>query len=136
LFGDVSFYEIAQNESNSVSVEYDSTEITENDETTSMNNTYLNYFIGCVGILALASLLFFKNRKLQAKLTAVNFLFILGLIVMMYYYSMNMNYFNEKFTGGLTFLSSIPLAFLVFNFLGLKGIRNDEKLIRSMDRLR
>ncbi len=136
LFTDTVFYSAESNNADGkFTVEYDETEITAEDGTSKESNIYLSMFLGAVGFLALASLVVFKNRKLQTLLSGFNYLFILGLIVMMYMYSINMNYFQDG-TSSFTFFSAIPVALLILNFLAMRNIKKDEQLIRSMDRLR
>jgi phosphatidylserine synthase len=121
------------------SIEYDQTEMIAADGTAKENNTWLLSFTAAIAALSLTSLLVFKNRKLQALLSSFNFLFILGLIVMMYMYSIHMSYFeglNADVASSFTFAALLPLALLLCNFLALRGIKKDEQLIRSMDRLR
>ncbi len=138
LFSDTVFF-IAENTSTQekYNVEYDETEIIAKDGTIKESNTWLIYFIGAISLLSLAALLVFKNRKMQVLLSSFNFLIILGLIVMMYMYSLHMNYFEgQDSQANYTFSALLPLAILFFNFLALRGVRKDEQLIRSMDRLR
>lgn len=119
------------------SVEYDETEMIAADGTAKESNTWIVSFAAAIAALSLVAMLMFKNRKLQTLLSSFNYLFILGLIVMMYMYSMQMNYFEGKeATTSFTFAALLPLALMFFNFLALRGIKADEKLIRSMDRLR
>lgn len=138
MFSNTIFY-TAENPATSekYNVEYDETEMIAADGAAKEGNTWLVSFAAAIAVLSLASLLMFKNRKLQALLSSFNFLFIFGLIVMMYMYSMNMNYFEgQNVDASFTFSALLPLALMFFNFLALRGIKKDEQLIRSMDRLR
>lgn len=138
LFSDTIFY-TAENPTTSekYNVEYDETEMIAADGTAKEGNTWLVSFAAAIATLSFVAMLMFKNRKLQALLSSFNFLFILGLIVMMYMYSMRMDYFaGQEVSTSFTFAALLPLALMFFNFLAIKGIRKDEKLVRSMDRLR
>lgn len=135
IFSNTVFYRTTGEEGTKVSVEYDETELISKDNASKEANTWLVSFLVGVAVLAVVSLVMFKNRKLQNLLSAFNYLFILGLVVMMYMYSMNMDYFNSG-TSGFTFSALMPLALLFFNFLAMRGVKKDELLIRSMDRLR
>jgi len=137
IFSDTTFFE-AQNtdSSQSVEVEYDETKLTATEGTSSEVNTYMLGFIAAIGALAVAGLLLFKNRKLQTLISSVNYLLILGLIIIMYMYSMHIDYFEGTGKQSFTFAALLPMALLFFNFLAIKGVKRDEKLIRSMDRLR
>ena len=134
LFSDSVFYKLSSGE-NEVAVEYDETNLSAPDGVSKEKNTWIISFLSGISIIAGFTLIMFKNRKLQILLSSFNFLFILGLIVMMYAYSIGMNYF-EGAQGGITFLALMPIALLLFNFLAIRGVKKDVQLIRSTDRLR
>ena len=82
------------------------------------------------GAFAFAAIFLFGNRKLQLKLCIVGLLFSVGLLV---------SYFMEmqNFSSGAIALSCIfHFAIAAFYVLAIKGIREDQKLIKSLDRLR
>jgi len=82
------------------------------------------------GALAFAAIFLFGNRKLQLKLSIVGLVFAVGLIVA-YFLEM------QNFSSGAIALSCIfHFAVAAFYILAIKGIREDEKLIKSLDRLR
>jgi hypothetical protein len=85
--------------------------------------------------LAVACIFLFRNRKLQFKLTVTGVLLSIGLIALAV-----MTYGNYKapdalakgwYWGGL-----LPIAMTIFFMLAARGIYKDEKLIKSLDRLR
>jgi lipopolysaccharide export LptBFGC system permease protein LptF len=81
-------------------------------------------------IVSLAAIILYKNRRLQSGVTGMAMGITAGLLVL---------YFIEtrQFTGGgISPWSAVYFAILIFLWLGIRGIRKDEKLIRSMDRLR
>ncbi len=140
MFSDIVYFKTSENgaeksKKNTVLVEYDETEIIGIDKADKEQNTSMWFVLGTIALLSLISLLSFKKRKLQASLSSFNFVAILLLIILMYVYSFNMNYF-ESGESNLTYAALLPLALLFFNYLGLRGIRRDERLIRSMDRFR
>lgn len=87
-----------------------------------------------ISIMCLANIFNFKNRKTQKRITMATIALIAGL-------SFWCSQYATKIPGGIgnasygvgTFL---PLIALVFCLLAIRGINNDEKLIRSADRLR
>lgn len=82
------------------------------------------------GALAFAAIFLFGNRKMQLKLSIVGLLFAVGMIVA-YFLEM------QNFSSGAIALSCIfHFAVAAFYILAIKGIREDEKLIKSLDRLR
>ncbi|MGM0565452.1 MAG: DUF4293 domain-containing protein [Bacteroidota bacterium] len=89
-------------------------------------------------ILNVIALLSYKNRIKQIKLTQVsillNILFIVGL---MFYYVPTI---EENTSTAVDYTESIgiylPLISLVFTLIAQHFIKKDEKLVRSVDRLR
>ena len=90
----------------------------------------INILTAVIIVVCLVTIFLFKNRKLQLRLTIFALLVsILNIIL----------YFNKlnKFIHGELSLSCI-FAFLIpiFLFFATRGIWRDEKLIKSLDRLR
>lgn len=88
-------------------------------------------------LLALISIGLYKNRKLQLNLNKLNYLLILVSIAFMFVDFNTIEGLTETKKAsayGVSFF--LPLAALVFNFLANRGIKNDDKLISSLDRLR
>ena len=82
------------------------------------------------GAFAFAAIFLFGNRKLQLRVTVIGFVFCILMLVL---------YFLEikSFSGGtISLLCIFYFGVAVFYILAIKGIRNDEKLIKSLDRLR
>ena len=95
------------------------------------------YTLGVIALLAGISIFLYKNRRLQMLLTAFNYIFILVLYILMIYngykYSALISVERETdIAMGLFFPFFLP----VFNFMALRGMNHDERLVRSMDRLR
>jgi len=85
---------------------------------------------GIVVLLCAIAIFLYKNRKRQLTLTVINCILSILLIVL---------YFLEiqKFETGIVSLSCLfTLAVPIFLFLAARGIWRDEKLIKSLDRLR
>lgn len=89
--------------------------------------------IGISLLLSIGTILLFKNRKLQLKINMINmFMSIANIaIVLIFVYSLKEE--NEFIYGLGIFMLVIHL---VFCMMAHRGIKNDEKLIRSLDRLR
>ena len=119
-----------------IEVEFDETKIYASDGSSQEFNTYLVAIAAVIAFLSMAAILLFKNRKMQTLVSSVNYLLILGLIIMMYLYSLGIEYFNGTGHQSFTLLALLPMSLLFFNFLAIKGVKKDEKLIRSMDRIR
>ena len=85
-------------------------------------------------VLALVTILLFKNRKNQFVVNRLNMilnLFLLGLFV---YRSLNLSGESNISEKGIGML--IPIFSIVFLVLANRAIKKDEDLIKSVDRLR
>lgn len=85
------------------------------------------------GLISLVNIFNFRNRKLQIRIALLNIILILALSV----------WFFQIINGvsGATQFDLEPgiylsLVAIIFTLLAIRGIKKDEKLIRSADRLR
>jgi glucan phosphoethanolaminetransferase (alkaline phosphatase superfamily) len=88
------------------------------------------------GALAVASLLMFTNRPLQAKLCRFGIIAnVMGLIlaIVLFWQDGIMQQGNEVNDDAGAYL---PFVFLIFGILALRYIQKDDNLVKSMDRLR
>lgn len=83
-----------------------------------------------VSLAALVSIFLFKNRKLQMQLCFLGLL--LQIAVVFFYINQTQKFVQGTFALSAAFTFLIPVFFL----LALLAIRKDEKLIKSMNRLR
>jgi hypothetical protein len=80
--------------------------------------------------IATIDIFLYKNRKLQGRLSLLGIL--LSLLNLFLYYKQ-----THRFAAGNYDLTAIlALAIPVFFFLAMRGIYRDEKLVKSLDRLR
>lgn len=99
-------------------------------ELNAQTTTWLTILSVIAGALAVATIFLYKNRKLQLKLIYLG-IFLTAVLITMYFLEMG------NFTGGTIALWSIfYFGILIFYILAARGVLKDEKLIRSMDRLR
>ncbi|NNE76768.1 MAG: DUF4293 domain-containing protein [Pricia sp.] len=85
-------------------------------------------------VLAMISILLFKNRKNQFVLNRLNLILNLFLLGFFVYRSLNLSgetLVSEKGIGML-----IPVISIVFLVLANRAIKKDEDLVKSVDRLR
>jgi len=86
-------------------------------------------------VLSLVTIMFYKNRKLQMKMTLILILLILIEIIAVVHYSMHIiNTMGVVLIPGLKLI--IPVLMLIMAILAYRGMKKDENLIRSYDRLR
>ena len=96
--------------------------------------TELNFIslllLAATGIIAIISIFMYSNRKTQMRLAIVAL--VTSILALAYLFIR-----TNDFTGG-TFSLTAVFVFLppVFLFLAIRGISRDQKLVRSMDRLR
>ena len=91
--------------------------------------------IPAILILSLGTIFVFKKRRLQLWLTGSVIFLVLLLIFLETFYALHIiNEFDCRIIPG--FNMCIPLLLLILTFLAFRGIRKDEQLVRSYDRLR
>ena len=81
--------------------------------------------VGCLIIIFM-----YKDRKLQLKLTIVAL--VISLINIILYF----NQIKQFVQGDFSFAALVTLAIPVLLFFAARGIWKDEKLVKSLDRLR
>jgi hypothetical protein len=110
--------------------------VTENGEKTS---NYFPYAITAMLLIAAATVAFieigkFKDRVLQIKLGALNSVFLAGALGAGVYFASTM---VKTFQGGQYGLGLwLPGIAVICNWLAMRFIRRDEKLVRDSNRLR
>ncbi|KXB39619.1 hypothetical protein HMPREF1870_01874 [Bacteroidales bacterium KA00344] len=86
------------------------------------------------GILAFIAIFMFKKRKVQARLCSVSM--VLCLAWYAYYAFCVLNEFQTGGTFRIAFAACLPLVAFILLYLARRGVIADEKLVRSMDRIR
>lgn len=88
-----------------------------------------------VALLALITIFLYNNRKQQLLLAKLLTGLVVILIVVAGYYSYTI---ITKYSAALVpgIKMGLPLLMLIFSILAHRGIRNDDKLVKSYDRLR
>lgn len=82
------------------------------------------------GALALATIFLFRNRKLQLKLIYLG-IFLSIVLLTLYFLEI-----GDFYSGNIALWAIFYFAILISFILAARGVRSDEKLVRSMDRLR
>lgn len=100
------------------------------EELKATSNPFLLVLTATVALLSLITIFLFKNRRLQLRMAIVTLILqIINLVI----YFQKMGDYNR---GALTLTSIFAFLVPVFLFLAISGIRRDQNLIRSVDRLR
>lgn len=97
---------------------------------TASSSLLLIILASLTGIGSFIAIFLYKDRKTQLRVTIVAL--ILSLLSIIIYFSEIKNY--EK--GAIALTSVIAFLVPVFLFFAMKGIWKDQKLIKSLDRLR
>ena len=83
-----------------------------------------------VATLSAVCIFLFKNRKLQMRLAIAAFVLQLGCLAL--YFSQLQKFSNGNFALGSVFSFAVPILLV----LALAAINKDQKLVKSLDRLR
>lgn len=91
-----------------------------------------------VAVVLLITIFLYRNRRLQRKLLLVSVVINLATLGGLFYASDQINQLSRVVSekASYTYGVYVPLVILVFIVLANNGIRKDEKLIRSADRIR
>ncbi|MDR0823704.1 MAG: DUF4293 domain-containing protein [Prevotella sp.] len=94
------------------------------------------FFAGLSALIAFINIFLYKKRKAQIKTGILISLLILFFYVTLYVYFQS---YTAKY--GLTFDKvqfglALPIIALIFNILAIVRIKKDEKLVKSLDRIR
>lgn len=101
--------------------------------TAQLKNIPLLVSIILAGLISLINIFNFRNRKLQIRIASLNIFLILAL-----------SFWLSQIIKGIEGIKTLdiepgmflPLVAIIFTLLAIRGIKQDEKLIRSADRLR
>lgn len=105
--------------------------------TSSTGNWYLGVLAIAAVIVALVSIFQFKNRLNQMKLGALNALIMASCLGLSFYLvTQNESSFSPDSSGTISLGFYLPAFAMLLNILANRFIRKDEKLVKSVDRIR
>jgi peptidoglycan/LPS O-acetylase OafA/YrhL len=96
------------------------------------DNILLTITTVATGLLALVAIFLYKNRKLQTRLCLISLL-LSGLNLVLFYIQI------KKFVpleGSYDLTAAIAIAVPVLIIFAIRGVNRDQKLVKSLDRLR
>lgn len=102
----------------------------------SESNSLLKYCTLLTGLLALVSAFLYKQRQRQLMLGNIIYLLTAAMVVFMYYYGWSKRYVDLQPDTQIIISIIFPLIIGWANFKAISGIKNDEKLVKSYDRIR
>ena len=90
-----------------------------------------------ITLIPLIIIFLFKNRKLQIRLSLISLIAIISFIAIMLWRVNGLGKMTPPPHDGSYWIGSVlPVISLVFVFLAIISIRKDDKLVKSVDRLR
>jgi hypothetical protein len=89
-----------------------------------------------IGALAVVCIFLYKKRKLQLRLCVAGILASILIIVLEYYKTTAFKQAGAFQSGSYQPGALVPFIIFIFFYLAAKGIYKDEKLVKSLDRLR
>jgi len=102
-----------------------------------LNTWPLTLIAALIPLIAFSSIFLYKKRKLQVRLNIINFLLIdVFYVVMLAFMWLADTRLGLPSRWGYHLAASLPAINMVFTFLAIRSIQKDEKLVRSLDRLR
>lgn len=137
LFLSGSFLTFLDNSGNEITVNFNGIwqSATEGNDTLIGHQIVLSVLIILISLMSFAAIFFYKNRKFQMKLTiAVIFLTAASVAALVFYSISIISKYNAEIIPGVKMF--IPLLILIFGILAYRGIKRDENLVKSYDRLR
>jgi Domain of unknown function (DUF4293) len=95
----------------------------------------LSILLILIPVISLITIFIFKNRKIQLKLSLFLTILIILDVIALIHVSISI---IMKFNAGLIpgFKMILPVLMLIFSVLAYRGIRKDDQLVKSYDRLR
>lgn len=97
---------------------------------TANDNMLLTILSVTVGVAALILIFLYKDRKMQMRLTILDLL--ISLLNIYLYFNATSTFLEGRIDWSSIFVFAAP----VFLFLAFRGIYKDQRLIKSVDRLR
>lgn len=97
------------------------------------------WILGAFAVLIpLVSIFLYKKRPVQMRIVRLGYLINLSYVVYLFFAIDSIN--NSIFEGALDILHHtgfyMPVIAIVFSFLAIRGIKADEALVKSLDRIR
>jgi len=103
-----------------------------------LNSSTDGFFVGfnaAIAIGAIVAIFLYKNRRMQLRLC---YAMLAGFVVIyLFYFIFNMQNFSfAELFGHVRYTVVFPFISIILVYLAIRGIKKDEKLVRSLDRLR
>jgi hypothetical protein len=95
----------------------------------------LSVLIILIPVISLITIFIYKNRKVQLRLSLFLIILISVFVIALVHVTMSV---ISKFEASIIpgFKMILPVLILIISILAYRGIRNDDRLVKSYDRLR
>jgi 4-amino-4-deoxy-L-arabinose transferase-like glycosyltransferase len=88
-----------------------------------------------IPFISFVAIFLYMKRRVQMKVVLVLIFLIIALIAALVYFSIDISgKYNASLVPGIKLV--LPVLMLVFSALAYRGVRNDEAIVKSYDRLR
>lgn len=86
-------------------------------------------------LLLIVATFAFKKRMMQMRLSVFSIVLMIGSLVLLFFYRrQGMMHFDAD--GYFTVYAALPIVAAILTYLAFRGVKKDEELIRSYDRIR
>ncbi len=108
-----------------------------NEESIKVFSTFPIFILALtIGIINFYNIFLFKKRIKQMRICVYNMLLMVGMIVLiLYYFNVIRNTFEITYYS-FKIIMVLPIITIILNILAYRGIRRDELLVKSYERLR
>lgn len=115
---------------------YTSIDIVGKDRVRTEANPFLKYCTLLIGLLSVGSIFLYKKRHNQLLIGKIIYLLIITMTVLMYYYGWSKRYVDLEPDAQIWIFILFPVLLTWINAKAISGIRKDEALVKSYDRIR
>ena len=110
--------------------------ITDGESQKLMSTLALMILAFVIAVINFYNIFLFNNRTSQMRLCVYNILLMIGLVVLSFYYYRVVNKAYEITYHRFKIASILPVFCIVLNIMAFSGIRRDELLVKTYERLR
>lgn len=108
-----------------------------NEELFATRSTWpITFLLSVILLIQVISVFLYKRRQIQIRLSIFSLLLMFGLVGLIYFFTKytlnNMEGIKSVFLWPIV----CPMIAIILNYLAIKAIQKDEKLVRSYDRIR
>lgn len=100
------------------------------------HNTTLMYFFVLIEVLLLSTIFLYKKRMQQMRMCVYSIVLLFASVAMLIFFTKTLAHNNDSVRFLFTFPAFTPLISALFTFFAFRGIRKDEELIKSLNRIR